>query len=419
MSKRLLSLVVAVLAMGLVAAGCGNDDKSASSASSSSMAHMAGHHNATASASDGEGAAELRAGLTSLLEEHVYLAGIAVANGVGNGLDSKQFKAAAGTLDTNSKQLAGAIASVYGADAGQQFLALWRKHIGFFVDYTKGLATKNAKLAGKAQEDLDGYRSDFGAFIASANPNLPADAVAAELKPHVASLSAAIRSVVGGKGDAFAKLKTAADHMPMTAKVLAGGIAKQFPDKFAGNSDSGASELRSGLTALLSEHVYLAGIAVSQGVGEGLTSKQFKAAAAALDTNSKGLAKAIGSVYGADAGKQFLALWRKHIGFFVTYTKGKATRNAKLTAKAKRRLDGYRADFGAFIASANPNLPAAAVAAELKPHVTTLFAAIDSVVAGKADAFKKLKKAADHMPMTAKILAGGIAKQFPDKFPAS
>jgi cytochrome c556 len=425
MSKRLLFLLVAVLALGVTAAGCGNDEKATTTkSSSSSMSHSDMGKTATTSASDsGEGvesgSAELRAGLTALLEEHVYLAGIAVVNGVGNGLDSGEFKAAAATLDTNSKGLAEAITSVYGDDAGKQFLALWRKHIGFFVTYTKGLATKNPKLAAKAQKQLDGYRTDFGAFIASANPNLPADAVAAELKPHVASLSAAIRSVVKGNTNAFAKLKKAAGHMPMTAKVLAGGIAKQYPDKFSGNSDSGASELRSGLTGLLEEHVYLAGIAVTQGVGEGLDSKQFKAAAAALDTNSKGLAAAIKSVYGADAGKQFLALWRKHIGFFVTYTKGLATKDAALAAKAQKQLDGYRTDFGAFIASANPNLPADAVAEELKPHVASLSAAIRSVVKGKGDAFDKLKAAADHMPMTAKVLAGGIAKQYPDKFPAS
>ena len=239
MSKRLLSLLVAVLALGLVASGCGNDEKSTSSSSASSTTStMEDHDMDTSSKASGSGegvesgAAELRAGLTGLLEEHVYLAGIAVANGVGQGLDSGEFKAAAATLDTNSKGLADAIGSVYGDDAGAQFLELWRKHIGFFVDYTKAKATKNKKAAAKAQKALDGYRTDFGAFIASANPNLPADAVAAELKPHVKSLSDAIDSVVAGKGDAFDKLKAAADHMPMTAKVLAGGIAKQYPDKF-------------------------------------------------------------------------------------------------------------------------------------------------------------------------------------------
>src|SRR5829696_1437250 len=102
MSKRLLSLLVAVLAMGLLAAGCGNDDKDTTSSSSSSGTTTMEDHNSddsSKSAGSGEGvesgAAELRAGLTGLLEEHVYLAGIAVTNGVGNGLDSGEFKAAA------------------------------------------------------------------------------------------------------------------------------------------------------------------------------------------------------------------------------------------------------------------------------------------------------------------------------------
>src|SRR5215218_8866741 len=171
MSKRLLFLLVAVLALSGIAAGCGNDEK-ATTSNTTSMSHS-DMENTASSSGEGEGvdsgSAELRAGLTSLLEEHVYLAGISVANGVGNGLDSKQFKAAAATLDDNSKALADAIGSVYGDDAGAQFLSLWRKHIGFFVTYTKGLATKNPKLAAKAQKQLDGYRTDFGAFIASAN----------------------------------------------------------------------------------------------------------------------------------------------------------------------------------------------------------------------------------------------------------
>src|SRR3712207_8599940 len=78
----------------------------------------------------------------------------------------------------------------------------------------------------------------------------------------------------------------------------------------AGGTETGASELRATLTAGLNEHVYLAGIAVKQGVDNGLDSKQFKAAAGTLDENSEALAEAIGSVYGPDAGEQFLALWR-------------------------------------------------------------------------------------------------------------
>jgi hypothetical protein len=142
------------------------------------------------------------------------------------------------------------------------------------------------------------------------------------------------------------------------------------------------------------------------------------AAADTLDQNSIALSDAIGSVYGKDAGKQFLALWRDHIGFFVDYTKAKAEGDKQAARAAREKLDGYRAEFGAFIASANPNLSEEAVADELKPHVNSLFDTIDAVIAGDTEVFEKLRTAAAHMPDTAKVLAGAIAKQYPDKYGA-
>lgn len=181
-------------------------------------------------------AADLRAALTALLQEHVYLAGIAVVMGVqaGGNLEDPTFQAAAAALDQNSQDLAAAIGSVYGQEAADAFLPLWRKHIEFFVNYTLAKATGDEAAAQQAVADLDQYRADFGAFLASANPNLPAEAVAEELVPHVQTVLATIDAVIAGDGTAFAELKEAAAHMPHTAEVLAGAIVAQFPDRFAG-----------------------------------------------------------------------------------------------------------------------------------------------------------------------------------------
>ena len=412
--------LAALSATALVAAGCGSDKKDTVTPSAASN-HTDTMHSSSATSGKGgvdTGASTLRANLTAGLQEHVYLAGIAVSNGVGKGLDSAEFKASAGTLDKNSVALSKAIGSVYGPAAEKEFLRIWREHIGFFVDYTKGKATKNAAMVKKANRDLDGYRAEFGAFLAKANPNLTADAVATDLKGHVLTLEKAIDAVVAGDGNAFDLLQAAAAHMPTTADVLSGAISKQYPDKFDGSSTSAASKLRADMTAGLQEHVYLAGIAVATGVDKGLDSKEFTAAAATLDKNTVALSKPIGAVYGPDAEKTFLKVWRQHIGFFVEYTKGRATKDDALVKKANRDLDGYRATFGAFLAKANPNLTADAVATDLKGHVATLEAAIDAVVAGKPEAFDLLQAAAAHMPGTADVLSGAIAKQFSKKFPA-
>jgi len=370
-----------------------------------------GSHAATpvvAPSPDATQAAELRAALTSLLNDHVWLAGNALDTAVKKKGDLKdpQVVGAVKALDANSVALSKAIGSVY-PDAEKPFLASWRQHIGFFVNYTLGKATKNDKQVAKAKSDLDKYRTSFGELINSVVPELPADAVAEELKPHVASLFTAIDASVAGKSDYQTKLSMAAGHMLMTADVLAGGIAKN--KGLEGDVDGTASTVRATLTQQLQDHVWLAGNAIDTALYKkgNLKDPQVAGAVKALDENSVALAKTIGSVY-PDAEKPFLASWRQHIGFFVNYTLGKATKNEKQAAKAKADLNKYRTSFGQLINSVIPELPADAVAKELVPHVNTLIAAIDADIAGKADYQSKLTAAADHMPMTAAILTNGI-----------
>ncbi len=179
-------------------------------------------------------------------------------------------------------------------------------------------------------------------------------------------------------------------------------------------SDTDAATLRAGLTHILTEHVDLAGIAVIQAatVEGGLDSPEFEAAAAALDENSVALGDAIGSVYGKAAGKQFLELWRSHIGMFVNYAKGRLTGDDKLAAKAAADLDQYRSDFGAFIESATEGgLSKEAVAEALAPHVASVAKAVDDIAAGTGNPFVDLQEAASHMPDIAAALSGAIATQ--------
>ncbi|NNC42158.1 MAG: hypothetical protein HKO03_02820 [Acidimicrobiia bacterium] len=235
-------IVAFILALALTAAACGESDPGAESTVTTApttttttvpetttteamIDEVMEESILVGSAATQSGSASLRSLLTAQLQEHVYLAGIAVFNAVNN---PPAFDAAATTLDQNSQDLAASIASVYGDPAGEAFLALWRTHIGFFVDYTTARAAGDQAGQDAAKEGLIEYREDFGAFIESANPNLPKEAVVEELQPHVMTVFAAIDAVVDGDADAFDKLKAAANVMPDTAATLAGGIAEQF-----------------------------------------------------------------------------------------------------------------------------------------------------------------------------------------------
>lgn len=168
----------------------------------------------------------LRAALTALLADHVYLAGAAIDQALQDGgdLETEQVQAAVAALDANSVEVAALVGSAY-PDAEQPFLDSWRSHIPFFVNYTLGEATGDAELSAQAVEDLNGYAVSFGQLINSVVPELPAEAVQAELEMHAVSLLAAIDANIAGDPEYFQLLKEAAGHMPMTAQALAGGIA--------------------------------------------------------------------------------------------------------------------------------------------------------------------------------------------------
>ena len=281
MNKRFARFSISAAAVLVMAAGCSSSaspagaptpEMSPSSIPSVSMTHLPSHFPSTPVAPDATEAAALRATLTSLLSDHVWLAGNALDAAVQKKGDVKdpQVVGAVKALDANSVALAETVGSVY-PDAKKPFLASWRQHVGFFANYTLGKATKDDEQVAKARADLDAYRTSFGELINSIIPELPADAVAQELKPHVESLYAAIDASVAGRPDYQTRLSMAADHMVMTADILAGGIVKD--KQLSGDVDGIASNVRATLTSQLSAHVWLAGNALDTAVRQRVISR--------------------------------------------------------------------------------------------------------------------------------------------------
>ncbi len=213
--KTTFVTLMAAVSLAALTAGCGQTMAAGGSGGHGRMAPKA---------------AGLKATLNTLLQEHVYLA---AATGAALGGREAEFKAAAGALDQNSLAIAGAIGSVYGTDAEKAFLPLWRTHIGFAVDYTLGVASHDKPKQDKAVNNLIGYTKDFGAFLNSANPNLPSPVVADLVKHHVVTLKSVIDAQASqDPAKAYAALRDAAGHMQAIANPLADAIVKQFPDRF-------------------------------------------------------------------------------------------------------------------------------------------------------------------------------------------
>jgi hypothetical protein len=227
-----LLLVIVAAALGLVACGGDGDDD----ASQSQTPAQTG----TSEMSDGmpgvattSPAADLRVTLDTLLGEHALLAIAATQKGLDG---DKDFEAAAAALDANSVELSKAIGSVYGDEAAKQFLdgpSLWRDHIGFFVDYTVGVATKDEAAQQEAVDNLTGYSGAFSGFLAGAT-GLPQQALQDGIQMHIGQLKGQLDAYAAGDYDeAYGLAREAYRHMVMTGDTLAGAIVEQNPDMFS------------------------------------------------------------------------------------------------------------------------------------------------------------------------------------------
>ena len=427
-SKRSQAAVAALALLSVLGAACGDDsnDNSAPKSEQNQSASTVQSGQASSARGIDTGAATLRAGLTDLLSEHVYLA--ALATGAALRGDSAGFEQFAGALNgpanSNTADLVAAIGSAYGPDVQKAFDGLWRsdKHIPQFVAYTQATAKDDKAGQDAAVTQLKAYAKEFGATINSVNDKLPADVVENAIVEHATELIAVINAQKAGDQPAvYSALRSAYGHMAHTATALAGGTVARFPDKFDGAVDSKASDLRSGLNLLLREHVWLAGSATGAALGGRMP--QFQAVAAALngptDSNTADIVAAVGSVYGPEVQTAFDGLWRsdKHIPQFVAYTQAAAKGDKAGQDAAVTQLKAYAKEFGATLNSVNDKLPADAVESAIVEHATTLLAVIDAQAAkDPAKAATALRSAVGHMSMTAKAIAGATVAKFPEKF---
>ena len=171
-------------------------------------------------------AADLRVTLDNLFGEHAVLAMNATNAGV---TGSKRFPAAAKALDKNSVALSKAIASVYGAKAGQTFLngrIMWRDHIRFFVAYTVALAKKEWPGRPRRSTTSSGTRSR-SALPAGAT-GLSKLAVHNDLLGHILELKGQLDAYAAGNyAKAASQYHAAYNHMFMTGDLVAGAIASR------------------------------------------------------------------------------------------------------------------------------------------------------------------------------------------------
>jgi hypothetical protein len=375
----------------------------------------------------------LRANLTALLTEHVYLTSLATDATLRG--DAPAFDAYAGSLNgpanSNSVDLVAAVTSAYGADGGKVFDALWRSdsHIPALFAYTQALAKGDQAGRDKAVSDLLAYAKTFGITMHQLNGFLAGRTIEDAVQVDVTTLETMIAAQKNGdRPKVYSTLREAYQHMEDLATTLTVATARKFPHRFDGDATSPAAELRAEMTSLLREHALLSWSAMSATLAG--VQPEAQAALAALNgvgtSNTADLVDAVRSAYGPEGGRAFNLLWRSdgHIPALIAYAQALAKGDQAGQDKAVSDLQAYAKTFGITMNELNGYLDPDAVEQATNVDITSQKTVLDTlkavVASGKPQDAPKitaaLREAVKHMADTADLLVDATVKKFPDRF---
>ncbi|MFI5041773.1 MAG: hypothetical protein ACHQNA_07985 [Acidimicrobiales bacterium] len=372
-------------------------------------------------------AADLRANLTYLMVEQVYLLSrvtLPLATGVSAPAPgtTKALGAddAVVALDSNSRDLALLLGEAYGPAFGAQFLAAWSARNADFAAYAKAKGSGDTAGAAAATAALATNATNVANVIHAANKYIevhtvsnPGTGFADELTPENQAIVAFIDAQAAKDGTDIAKVVVAAELTPHTATVLAAAAAKLEPTTYPGTATGTAANLRASLTTALVEHSELISLATQAQA----TGQDPGAAVAAVGNNTRQLTNIFASIYGDQTGLQFAKLWNVEVNSLMDYAKAKGTSDAQAASTAATQLTNWSADFGTFLATTTAGkYSAGAASADFAGFIDSMENFIDGAATQAPDKVTRLRVATAHMPGIASSLAEAIAEQFPSKY---
>ena len=189
-----------------------------------------------ASADAPSGAVPAKLAATQAAERDLWLGHIFWIREVARGVaekDSKTADLAEKHVVANAKQIAGAIEPFYGKVATDQLFKLLAGHYTAIKAHATASVAGDAAAAKTALGQLTSNANELAAFLSKANPNWPEatlkSLLAAHGGHHVQQNQQLAAHDLAAEARTWEAMKS---HVYTIADALAGGIAKQFPDKF-------------------------------------------------------------------------------------------------------------------------------------------------------------------------------------------
>jgi hypothetical protein len=148
--------------------------------------------------------------------------------------DQPDAKAAATRLLKNQEDIGNAVATFYGAPAGQQLTRLLKEHITIAVDLIK--AAKAGDKPGQQQADSRWQKNavQIAELLSKANPHWPKDTLISLMTRHLSTTTAEVVARLNKDWAADVRaFDEVYEHILHMADALSDGIVKQFPEKFS------------------------------------------------------------------------------------------------------------------------------------------------------------------------------------------
>jgi hypothetical protein len=179
----------------------------------------------------GATAADLKQDMRKLWTDHVVWTRGYIIAAVG---DQPDASAAAARLMKNQEEIGAAVATFYGAPAGQQLTKLLKEHITIAVDLIKAAKAGNKADQQRADNRWQGNAAAIADFLSKANRNWPKATLVDLMRMHLSTTTNEVVARVNKDwpGDVRA-FDAVSDHILKMADALTAGIVKQFPAKFS------------------------------------------------------------------------------------------------------------------------------------------------------------------------------------------
>jgi hypothetical protein len=190
------------------------------------LAAVGARGSAASTAPASPAAAELRASLRKLWEDHITYTRNFIVSAIANLPDQEAVRQ---RLLKNQDDLGAAIKPYYGPAAGDQLAALLRDHILIAVDVVHAAVSGNQGAVQMQQQRWSRNGRDIAALLSSVNPNLPRELLEQMLQKHLdLTTKEAVSRLHGDWASDIAAYDEGHEHMLMFSDALADGIAKHL-----------------------------------------------------------------------------------------------------------------------------------------------------------------------------------------------